>query len=1037
MKDLDLDFYRSFYPDLASMSDADAQIHFNDHGDEEGRHPNLHSYLATEADIKDFPDNFIAAVYLHLNPDLKGKFCSAWEAALHFACHGREEGRPYRFDDEEFLRKLYSENQDEILRYAESGEIKYFSLDDMLSKNGVLSRWVLSQFSQSDYLIVSGNKGLKNIEQCLRHFLEVGIFKKFPISLDQYLDLEFYRLEIGADSDVADVDLYRHWLNDGGPSGRAPNPSAFMRSLGLRDVGAFPSGFDDLRYKALNPDLLHAGLTRWQLLGHLILYGLHEKRPGCPSAADAIDIYLSVGDRLSIANDLASAKELYEAILTHEPSNSIALQHYGDCMLKLKQHYSAITAYNSVIDLGKANIWTYYNKSVCLREVGNVDSEIETLTELHSLHNGDVWIKEQLQQAIKRSFDASYHKAQESANLGLRSTAIDYMAAAVNSTSVVTPLSSVLQSPIVAVDIAIVAEMSLPQCKLYRVQQKVEQLQSLGYKIHIFDVWEDLERFRSVVPSLGIAIFYRVPGFPNVISTIDDARKAGVTTYYDIDDLIFDTNYYPESYESYGGQITTEEYSGLITGTLLYRSAMSHCDYGIASTPALAAHMETIVRNQKVFVHRNGLGEDHRRCLNRHRPKADDGIVRIFYGTGTRAHNEDFDFLAVPALLRILHKFSYVHIFIMGYLTIPKELAKYSDRIFVIPPSWDLDTYWGVLQQMDINLSILQNNEISACKSEIKWLEAGMFGIPSVLPNTVTLREVAGNNEYASLYENHDSLYQAIERLVSDKKYRSHIGESARDKISNSYNTEFLARNLVEILRLERSPYGGEKDKKKLKVVVVNVYYPPQAIGGATRVVADNIADFVSARDWLDVEVFTTTEGGAKPYAFDCYVEKGVRVTAITAPSNAYVDKDPYDPKMAAAFGAYLDRVKPDLVHFHCIQRLTAAVCDAAFQREIPYLITAHDGWWISDEQFLLDTAHELAIYDVRGGANLLERKGAASLNRMNQLYVALTQAAAVLPVSREFARIYEEFGLKNIQVVENGVSPLDVLSHVEGSKNR
>jgi len=804
-----------------------------------------------------------------------------------------------------------------------------------------------------------------------------------------------------------------------------------MRSLGLRDVAKFPDGFDAAHYKALNPDLSHIGLTRWQLLGHLVLYGLNEKRPGCPPPETAIEIYLAVGDRLSISGDLEGAKELYELVLAHEPENGIALQHYGDCMLKLAQYYSAAVAYNRVIELEKANIWTYYNKSVCLREVGNLKAEIETLAELHRLHTGDVWIKEQLQQAINRKFDASYKEAQESAALGLKSTAIDYMHSAIESTSAEIPLSAVLKSPVAASDIAIVAEMSLPQCKLYRVQQKVEQLKYLGYRVHVFDLWKDMDSFLNIIPSISVCIFYRVPGFPNIIASIDAARVAGVVTYYDIDDLIFDPKYYPDTFESYGGQITATEYAGLLTGTFLYRSAMARCDYGIVSTPALASHMESVVRNQKVFIHRNGLGDDHRRWLNRQDHDEGDGVIRIFYGTGTRAHNEDFDLLAAPALVRILREFSSVRIFIMGYLTLSHDLLQFSNRISVLEPCWDLDTYWGVLQKMDINLSILCQNEISQCKSEIKWLEAGKLGISSVLPKTKTLCEVAEEGKYALLYDSHDSLYEQIKHLITSRKHRSELGEKARRKVVSEYNIEPLAHNLNEILSFAVPTQVTESEKRKLKVVIVNVFYPPQAIGGATSVVADNIDDFATAHDSLEVEVFTTTEGGRNPYSIECYSDRGVRVTAVTAPSNAYVDKDPYDSKMAAIFGAYLDRVKPDLVHFHCIQRLTAAVCDATFHRKIPYIIMAHDGWWISDEQFLLDSAHERAIYDLNRGANLLERKGAVTLNRMNQLYIALKRAEVVLPVSREFAKIYEEFGLKNIQAGENGVSALEVIPHV------
>jgi len=42
----------------------------------------------------------------------------------------------------------------------------------------------------------------------------------------------------------------------------------------------------------------------------------------------------------------------------------------------------------------------------------------------------------------------------------------------------------------------------------------------------------------------------------------------------------------------------------------------------------------------------------------------------------------------------------------------------------------------------DINLSVLKPGVISDCKSEIKWLEAAMLGIPSIVSATQTHTEL-------------------------------------------------------------------------------------------------------------------------------------------------------------------------------------------------------------------------------------------------------------------------------------------------------
>ena len=50
------------------------------------------------------------------------------------------------------------------------------------------------------------------------------------------------------------------------------------------------------------------------------------------------------------------------------------------------------------------------------------------------------------------------------------------------------------------------------------------------------------------------------------------------------------------------------------------------------------------------------------------------------------------------------------------------------------------------------------------------------------------------------------------------------------------------------------------------------------------------------------------------------------------------IDRIVYDEKMAKAFGDYLDVCQPDMIHFHCIQRLTAAIVLEALLRRLEHV---------------------------------------------------------------------------------------------------
>lgn len=74
---------------------------------------------------------------------------------------------------------------------------------------------------------------------------------------------------------------------------------------------------------------------------------------------------------------------------------------------------------------------------------------------------------------------------------------------------------------------------------------------------------------------------------------------------------MFDSAIFPESFESYGGQITRSLYATLILVPAQLRAAMALCDLGIASTQALAARMTPVLGGRPVFVNHNALHAPH------------------------------------------------------------------------------------------------------------------------------------------------------------------------------------------------------------------------------------------------------------------------------------------------------------------------------------------------------------------------------------------------------------------------------------------
>ena len=220
-----------------------------------------------------------------------------------------------------------------------------------------------------------------------------------------------------------------------------------------------------------------------------------------------------------------------------------------------------------------------------------------------------------------------------------------------------------------------------------------------------------------------------------------------------------------------------------------------------------------------------------------------------------------------------------------------------------------------------------------------------------------------------------------------------------------------------------------------MRVLVVNVFFAPQSIGGATRVVEDNVRDFQASDRTNAVGVFCSLNGAQSQEISRHYLVNGVPVQSIATRLVENADFLLSDETNRKRFSEFLDYFCPDIIHFHCVQRLTSDLALEAKERGIPYLITMHDGWWISDRQFLVNELGEVETYNYNDPEDTLERLGEKALKRMSTLTPALEGASQLLTVSETFRTIVEESGLQHVGVVQNGVSPMAVLPKPRADK--
>ena len=112
-------------------------------------------------------------------------------------------------------------------------------------------------------------------------------------------------------------------------------------------------------------------------------------------------------------------------------------------------------------------------------------------------------------------------------------------------------------------------------------------------------------------------------------------------------------------------------------------------------------------------------------------------------------------------------------------------------------------------------------------------------------------------------------------------------------------------------------------------------------------------------------------------------------------------------------------------MHFHCVQRLGVGILRACAARGIPHVLTIHDAWWISPDQFLINSQGASRTYDFDDRHRVQARLTGPELLRKKKLESTLRVVDRVLTVSGRFADVCRKAGLKGIEVVENGLPRL------------
>lgn len=1001
-KSFDPDFYRDHNPDLRVFSsNRDLWQHYQKHGRHEGRAPSLAVMRERlEATYGALPPDFHPAIYLRVNPDLQAHLTSETEALEHYFRHGRAEGRPYKV--------RYDALEAELEDMFGNGELSLSSKEAQRRKDGtplleiVLARadlvpgpWVeLIQPTEFSALNAAWCGTPSTRAACIVALANHDLDAAPALSLDARFDPDFYRRRVPQLHSASVAGLYRHWLVVGNNSGEAPSEAfALKRLTGRSD---FPESFDWKGYAATLPQPFRKKHPeRYEILAEF-LSSAGLERLGFVRGPGASHFAEFIGHRTAAAGRLEEAIAIFErAIQLGGPVGQL-MHLVGDLMNLQGRGDAALDAFMAAAHAENPNRWCFINaanlalqqgdyvKAAQMADLGKaIWKSTKPWRRIHAAaYNG--WIEGRL------SAIADQARRDQASPFPASRTFVGQCAERIRQD---TPLLSCLANAVGPLVILTGRPLSTRASAL-----------AAQSGISVFDATtEGLALFERALVGASRVIFHEVRLTEETLRLALIAQGIGLRTVFWVGDLV--------SFEGYAlanmvwdDQPDTRSRLGLAPGPhdLLIGQ---HCDEVVTSAAGFLPLLHHALEGKRISL----LPLRDRIATSRY--SADCRVLLMC----SDARVSELQCQAVAsALADRMTKHANLHLVLDAPVASGSPLAAFGTRVRHANLEADLSNAIALVSEVDGALQLTPGDALGFAF----WAEALLAKRPALLvtaqgePSLSRARGVAAAepSEKRVLTANTGEIKTALDDLLAS------LGTPAE----------------ADIRWLTSPNSTPDKDAgaaflpaSKPKVLLVNLFSPPQVSGGAARVLKDNLDHFLDHHsEEFEFAVFSADD--ENEVRGECMIDsyRGVPILRIATPQENDMYWRGFNAEVGGRFGQILESFKPDIVHIHCLQLLSAAVAEKCSEKGVPYMLTLHDEWLLSDFHFLIDemgtprpARNDLFLqpHSPRLG---LER----SISRGRRLREVLERAERRMAVSEACAQIYRDCGIA-CDVVENGVS--------------
>jgi O-antigen biosynthesis protein len=255
---------------------------------------------------------------------------------------------------------------------------------------------------------------------------------------------------------------------------------------------------------------------------------------------------------------------------------------------------------------------------------------------------------------------------------------------------------------------------------------------------------------------------------------INTANRLGISTIYDIDDLLWEL---PENHPERKNYAYLDSLVPML-------AAVSQVDMVTVSTPLLVEYLKP--KNPNIYLLPNYINDQlwKMRYLSR---KKTNSLVTMGY-MGSFTHEPDL-ILIQRVLEKLINEYKDILTIELIGMQIPKALQGYknirADEKFSV-------SYKEFIERMngwncDISISPLINNQFNRSKSPIKYLEYSINGIPGVYSRIDPYIDVITDPKNGLLAETEDEWYQSLKLLIENPTIRYQMGLAAQENVRENY----------------------------------------------------------------------------------------------------------------------------------------------------------------------------------------------------------------------------------------------------------